>query len=88
MRKIESPVTFPKKKKHQLNIMFVVYYKHPQSSWTKLYDKRDDCNFLIVNSPFTRSNIQATLRNGKYVSWSDIPELVVSVMISLIECYC
>jgi len=28
---------------------------------TKLYDKRDDCNFTIVNFPFICSNIPVTL---------------------------
>ena len=35
---------------------------------TKLYDKRDDLNFLIVNFPFICSNILATPAYGVYLS--------------------
>ena len=35
---------------------------------TKLYDKRDDFNFAIVNFPFLDSNIPATPAYGVYVS--------------------
>ena len=35
---------------------------------TKLYDKRDDFNFLIVNSPFICSNIPAAPAYGVYIS--------------------
>jgi hypothetical protein len=35
---------------------------------TKLYDKRDDFNFLIVNFPFKYSNIPATPAYGVYIS--------------------
>ena len=34
----------------------------------KLYDKRDDLNFPIVNFPFICSNIPATPTNGVYIS--------------------
>jgi hypothetical protein len=56
---------------------------------TKLYDKRDDFNFLIVNFPFICSNIPAVPAYGVYISQLiDIPELVVPIRISLIEgCY-
>ena len=35
---------------------------------TKLYDKRDDFNFPIVNFPFKCSNIPATHAYGVYIS--------------------
>jgi len=35
---------------------------------TKLYDKRDDFNFPIVNFPFICSNIQAAPAYGVYIS--------------------
>jgi hypothetical protein len=35
---------------------------------TKLYDKRDDFNILIVNFPFICSNIPAALTYGVYIS--------------------
>ena len=35
---------------------------------TKLYDKRDDCNFLIVNFPFICSNIPAAPAYGVSIS--------------------
>ena len=35
---------------------------------TKLYDKRDDFNFLIVNFPFICSNIPAAPAYGVYIS--------------------
>jgi hypothetical protein len=48
----------------------------------KLYDKRDDLNFPIVNILFI-CNIQQHL-NMKYISlsWYDIPEFVVHIIIS------
>ena len=52
-------------------------------SRTKLYDKRVNFAFPIVNFPFTCSNIPIVLAYGVYIS--DIPELVVSIMIFLIE---
>jgi hypothetical protein len=56
---------------------------------TKLYDKRDDFNFLIVNFPFICSNIPAAPAYGVYISrLIDIPELVVPIRISLIEGCC
>ena len=56
---------------------------------TKLYDKRDDFNFLIVNFPFICSNIPAVPAYGVYISQLiDIPELVVPIRISLIEGCC
>jgi hypothetical protein len=36
--------------------------------WTKLYDKRDDFNFLIVNFPFICSKIPAATAYGVYIS--------------------
>ena len=45
---------------------------------TKLYDKRDDFNFSIVNFPFICSNIPAVPAYGVYIS----------LMISLIEGCC
>ena len=52
---------------------------------TKLYDKRDDLNFPIVNFPFICRNIP-TAPTYEYIclSWSDIPELEIPIMISLI----
>jgi hypothetical protein len=35
---------------------------------TKLYDKRDDFNFSIVNFPFIYSNISAAPAYGVYIS--------------------
>jgi hypothetical protein len=35
---------------------------------TKLYDKRDDFNFPIVNCPFICSNILAAPADGEYIS--------------------
>ena len=35
---------------------------------TKLYDKRDDLNFPIVNFPFSCSNIPAAPAYGVYIS--------------------
>jgi len=56
---------------------------------TKLYDKRDDFNVLIVNFPFICSNIPAAPAYGVYISQMiDIPELVVPIRISLIEGCC
>jgi hypothetical protein len=37
---------------------------------TKLYDKRDDFNFPIVNFPFISSNIPAAPAYGVYISFS------------------
>ena len=36
--------------------------------YTKLYDKRDDCDFHIVNFPFLSSNIPSSLSYGVYIS--------------------
>jgi hypothetical protein len=53
---------------------------------TKLYDKRDDFNFPIVNFPFVCSNIPAAPAYGVYISHLiDIPELVAPIRMSLIE---
>jgi hypothetical protein len=53
---------------------------------TKLYDKRDEFNFPIVNFPFICSNIPAPPAYGVYISQLiHIPELVVPIRISLIE---
>jgi hypothetical protein len=35
---------------------------------TKLYDKRDDFNFPVVNFPFICINIPAARANGEYIS--------------------
>jgi hypothetical protein len=52
----------------------------------KLYDKRDDFNFPIVNFPFVCSNIPAAPAYGVYISHLiDIPELVAPIRISLRE---
>jgi hypothetical protein len=48
---------------------------------TKLYDKRDDFNFPIVNFPFICSNIPAEYIS---LSWSDITEIMVLIRISFI----
>ena len=56
---------------------------------TKLYDKRDDFNFPIVNFPFVCSNILSAPAYGVYISHLiDIPELVAPIRISLIEGSC
>jgi hypothetical protein len=56
----------------------------------KLYNKRDDFNFLIVNFAFICSNILAPpAYYGVYITQLIyIPELVVPIMISLIEGCC
>ena len=48
---------------------------------TKLYDKRDDFNFPIVNYPFICSNIHAA-------PLSDIPEFVVPMTMYVIVGCC
>ena len=66
---------------------------HPEidsDDWlrTKLCDRRDDFNFPIVDFPFIYSNIPAaSTYYGVYITllWSDIPELVVPITISLID---
>ena len=59
---------------------------------TKLYDKRDDINFPILNFPFICSNIPAAPAYGVYIyiyiRRSYIPELVFLIRISLIEGFC
>ena len=57
---------------------------------TKPCDKRDDFNFTIVNFPFICSNIPGATAYGVYISlwYSDITELVVPIIISLIEGCC
>ena len=56
---------------------------------TKLYDKRDDFNFPIVNFAFIWSNIPAAPAYGYiFLSWCDVPELGVPIRISLIEGCC
>jgi hypothetical protein len=42
---------------------------------TKLYDKRDDFNFLIVNFPFVCSNILSAPAYGVYISRSPMYEV-------------
>ena len=55
----------------------------------KLYDKKDDFSFPIVNFPFPCSNIPAALAYGVYTSnWYDIHGLVFPIVISLIEDSC
>ena len=57
---------------------------------TKLYDKRDDFNFPIVNFPFMCSNISAAPAYGVYIALNiyDMLELEVPIGISLIEGCC
>ena len=57
---------------------------------TKLYDKRVDFNFPILNLQFKFINIPATPAYGEYIylSWYDIQRLVVSLMSSLIDVSC
>jgi hypothetical protein len=50
---------------------------------TKLYNKRDDFNFSIVNCPFICSNIPAAPAYGIYIS-----QFMVPIRISLIEGCC
>ena len=56
----------------------------------KLYDKRDDYNLHIVNFPFICSNNPAAPAYGvcMSLSWSDIPEFMIPIRISLIEGCC
>ena len=56
----------------------------------KFYDNRDDLNIPIVNYPFVYSNIAVAHAYWVYIflSWYDIPELVVTITISLIEGCC
>jgi hypothetical protein len=48
-------------------------------TWLKLYDKRDDFNFSIVNFPYLRSNIPSSSAYGVYIfaadslQWSSLP---------------
>jgi len=53
----------------------------------KVYDKRDDFNFPIVNFLIICSNIPAAPVYGVYIylSLSDIPELVVPVRMFMID---
>ena len=55
---------------------------------TKHDDKRNDFNFHIVNFPFKYVATFQQRLHMKYHSlgWSDIPVLLVHIMISLIEC--
>jgi len=55
---------------------------------TKLYDKRYDFNFLILNFPFVATFQQHLYMEFIYFSWSDIPERMVPIMITLIEDCC
>jgi hypothetical protein len=57
---------------------------------TKLYDKRDDFNFSIVNFPFICKNLfSSTCIWSIYLSVvSDIPELGVPIRISFIKGCC
>ena len=59
---------------------------HIERLKTKLYDKRDDFDFHIMNFPFT--SICSNIIWSIYLSLSDIPELVVLIGISLIEGCC
>jgi hypothetical protein len=53
---------------------------------TKLYDEREDFNFLIVNFPFICSYIPAAPAYGvyTYLSSYNILELIVPIMITLV----
>jgi hypothetical protein len=55
--------------------------------YVKHYDKRDYFNYPIVKFPFICSNIPAAPLHMWYtfLSWSDIPKLVVHIRVSLIE---
>ena len=57
---------------------------------TKIYDKRDDFNFPIVNFPFMCGNIPAAPAYGVYIALNiyDILELEVPIRVSLIEGCC
>ena len=49
--------------------MDIYFYKGPDSSLkTRLYDKRDDFDFTIVNYPFMSSNIPISPSYGVYTS--------------------
>ena len=43
-------------------------YNDNENLTTRLYEKRDDFNFLIVNFPFLSSNIPSAPAYGVYVS--------------------
>jgi hypothetical protein len=49
---------------------FDLHLENDSDGWlrTKLYDKRDDFNFLIVNFPFICNNMQAAHAYGVYIS--------------------
>ena len=56
---------------------------------TKVYDKRDDFNFPIVNFPFICSNIPAAPAHGVYISQMiRYSRFVVPIRISLTEGCC
>jgi len=57
----------------------------------KRYDRKHDKNLPIVNFPFICSTIPAAPASGIYrvtLSWLEIPELLVSILASLIEGCC
>ena len=54
---------------------------------TKLYDKRDDFNFPIVNFPFICSNIPAALAYGVCFLSGDTPEIVVLLKTTFIQVF-
>jgi len=55
---------------------------------TKLNDKRYDFNSPFVNFPFICSIIPVAPAYEVYISWSNIPQLVVPIMIPLIAVCC
>jgi len=62
-----------------------------RTGWERnITTKKDDFNFSIVNFPFNCSNIPAVPAYiwSIYLSWSDIPEIVVPIRISVIEGCC
>ena len=53
---------------HSASYLDLLLDSHDTTLCTKLYDKRDDFNFTIVNFPFLDSNIPASPAYGVYVS--------------------
>ena len=70
---------------------FDLYFKIDSEGWlrTKLYAKRDDFNFPIVNLHLYVATFRQHLHmEYTSLSWYDIPEFVVPIKISLIEGCC
>ena len=55
--------------------------------YAKIYDKRDDFNFEIVNFPFLDGDIPRFPSYGVYISQRILQECVVMLMTSTTEAY-